>query len=249
VLPPVDAAVTANDAVAVRSVKPLADAVTVSVAVDVAAVAPAVTVSAEVSAATALIDAVTPAGAPLTATVMAPANPPVRVIVSLDFTAAPPPVTASDVGESAIVNAPAGATAATVRANDAVWSVTPAPFARTVMLLVAAAAVVATVNVIDDDVALAPIELGLADSVTPAGRPSTLMSTAPANPPVREMLAVTVPVAPAVTEADELASDSVMAGVGVVTGGGVVVESDEEPPHAASAASTVTDTSLRIEIV
>jgi len=168
----------------------------VTVAAPIAAVADAVSVRVDVApvASVGLNAAVTPLGRPVAVRFTGPANPFVRVMVTVVLPAAPC-CTGRAVGWSASVKPPGGAV--TVSCNVVVLSVCPAAVPRTVIVDVPAAAFAPAVNVSTD--ALVVVLFGLNTAVTPAGRPSAANVTAPAKPPARVMVMLEVPVPPAAT--------------------------------------------------
>jgi hypothetical protein len=103
--------------------------------------------------------------------------------------------------------------AAMVTASAAVFSVTPVPVARTVMLCVPSASVGVAVNVSVLEVAVAPNEAGANAAVSPAGTPVAVSVTAPVKPPPRAMFTVTVPLWPCTTLTALAARFNVMVGV------------------------------------
>ena len=131
--------------------------------------------------------AVTPAGRFSAARVM----PPVKLVRVTDTVDVAPAFCAmvSEVGDNDMVYE-AGVAALTVRANDAVDSVTPLPLACTVSGYTPGVTDVATLSVTCSE--LDPlVGACVTDPVTPVGAPVTVMATSPVKPPPRVTLPLT----------------------------------------------------------
>jgi hypothetical protein len=238
-LPPVVCA-TVNERVVLALETPVPVPVIVSVYVPAVVVAAVAIVSVDVVAVTlvGLSVAVTPVGAPVTATLTAPVNPPARVTVIVDVLDAPcviEPVTA----EAASVKEPVSCGAVTTRLNVVLALVTPIPDPL-IVIKYAPAAVVAAVASVSVDVVPVAL-LGFSVAVTPVGAPDTVSATAPENVPVRVTLIVDVTVAPAATDAGDALNANPDAGAAVTLSAIVAVF---EPTYAVAFTIALSETAV-----
>jgi hypothetical protein len=168
--------------------------------------------------------AVTPVGAPVTASVIGAVKF-VRAMFSV-VVWLPPWATVSDVGESEKAYDDAGA-AVTVSVNVAVTDETPEPLAVTVIGYVPVAVVAATLTVTVIVVVLPEVCTFDGAPVTPVGTPVIAMVGTPVKPLAPVTVAVTAVDPPCATLALVGLKARVMLGVGDVL-------SDLSPPHAPS---------------
>jgi hypothetical protein len=181
-----------------------------------AAVEAAVIVMVEVPAPGEAIDAglnetVTPVGWPEAVSATAELNPPETAVVMVLVPFAPC-ATETEPGEAEMVNAGA----VTVRDTVAVW-VIPPPVPVTVIVYRPAAAVeAAAIVIVEVPEPGDAIDVGLNETVTPAGWPDAVSATADLNPFETVVVMVLVPLAPwaTVTEAGE--AEMVNTGAGIV---------------------------------
>jgi hypothetical protein len=135
---------------------------------------------------------VIPVGAPVAVRATAPVNGAVRVSVSALVPWAPC-WTLSVAGARLSEKLPVGA-AWTTRVSGAVTAVTPEPVAR---IVIGVEATATDANVLTERVPVVwPAAIVSPGSVTPVGRPSAAMVTAPSNPPVRVSVTPTDPLFP-----------------------------------------------------
>jgi len=170
--------------------------------------------------------AVTPVGKPVALNATLPAKPPVRVIVAVLVPLAPR-LTVRLAGLTDNAKS-AGGGALIVRLIVAV-RVRPPPVPVTVTV---AGPVVAVLEAASVRLALAPVvETGLNAAVTPLGSPLAVNATLLANPPVRAMLTLLVPLAPLLNVRLVALGESVKFGVaGALTVRRIVVVRVSPPP-------------------
>jgi hypothetical protein len=163
-----------------------------------------------------LKETVTPAGWPVADSAMAELKPPETAVVIVELPAAPLAIDTA-LGDAEMVKFGV-ATAVTVRLTVVVWVVLP-PTPVMVTVEVPRVAVELAVKVsVELPAPGAPIEDGLKEAVTPAGRPEAESEMALLKPPETAVVIVELPVPPCATETAAGAAEIVKSGVVVVLG-------------------------------